>query len=201
MNDPRIGRLVILSLWLALGALRPPAALAQERPNFNVLLVTVDTLRYDRVGVLDSRHVRTPRMDGLARASLSFTRAFAHNPVTLASHANILTGATPLLHGISDNTGFKLGGRFLTIPEHLRRHSRCSAQSILPHLPTLQSSAGWQVPQDQSRARGSGKQSAAPRHRREGQARQVHHHCQERIHGAARGGIGAPGKPRQEVKF
>jgi arylsulfatase A-like enzyme/Tfp pilus assembly protein PilF len=97
-----------------------PGAGAAPPPPFNVLLITVDTLRYDRVGFLDPRHVRTPNMDALAARSLVFTRAFAHNPVTLPSHANILTGATPLYHGISDNTGFKLDKKFLTIPQYLR---------------------------------------------------------------------------------
>ena len=64
------------------------------------------------------------------RGSLVFTRAFAHNPVTLPSHANILTGATPLYHGISDNTGFKLDKKFLTIPQYLRRHGYQTAAFI-----------------------------------------------------------------------
>jgi arylsulfatase A-like enzyme/tetratricopeptide (TPR) repeat protein len=98
--------------------------------DLNVLLITVDTLRYDRVGFLDPRHARTPHMDGLARRSLVFTRAFAHNPVTLPSHANILTGATPLHHGISDNTGFRLDGRFMTIPQYLRRREYRTAAFI-----------------------------------------------------------------------
>jgi arylsulfatase A-like enzyme/Flp pilus assembly protein TadD len=104
---------------------------AQSRePAFNVLLITVDTLRFDRVGILDSRHVKTPNMDALAASSLVFTRAFAHNPVTLPSHANILTGATPLFHGISDNTGFKLDKRFLTLPQYLKSHGYRTAAFI-----------------------------------------------------------------------
>jgi len=97
-----------------------PRPAAVHGPDVNVLLITIDTLRYDRVGFLDSRHVKTPNLDALARASLVFTRAFAHNPVTLPSHANILTGATSLYHGVSDNTGFKLDKKFLTIPQYLR---------------------------------------------------------------------------------
>lgn len=110
----------VFILIIAIPLLFPGAAASPASP-FNVLLVTVDTLRYDRVGILDPRHVKTPNMDALAARSLVFTRAFAHNPVTLPSHANILTGATSLYHGISDNTGFKLDKRFLTLPQHLRR--------------------------------------------------------------------------------
>jgi arylsulfatase A-like enzyme/Tfp pilus assembly protein PilF len=110
----------VFILIMAVPLLFPGAAESQP-PAFNVLLITIDTLRYDRVGFLDSRHVRTPNMDALAARSLVFTRAFAHNPVTLPSHTNILTGATALYHGVSDNTGFKLDKRFLTIPQYLRR--------------------------------------------------------------------------------
>ncbi|MCU0236637.1 MAG: sulfatase-like hydrolase/transferase [Acidobacteria bacterium] len=96
----------------------------------HVLLVTIDTLRYDRISALDPRHVRTPNIDALAARSLVFRRAFAHNPVTLPSHANILTGATPLLHGVSDNTGFKLDRKFLTIPEYLHLHGYRTAAFV-----------------------------------------------------------------------
>jgi arylsulfatase A-like enzyme/Flp pilus assembly protein TadD len=101
-----------------------------REPAFNVLLITIDTLRFDRVGFLDSRHVKTPNLDSLAKRSLVFTRAFAHNPVTLPSHVNILTGATPLFHGISDNTGFKLDKKFLTLPQYLRRNGYRTAAFI-----------------------------------------------------------------------
>jgi arylsulfatase A-like enzyme/Flp pilus assembly protein TadD len=112
----------LLFLLAAAGNELFPLQGQKRLPPFNVLLITVDTLRFDRVGFLDPRHVKTPNMDGLAAQSLVFNRAFAHNPVTLASHANILTGATPLFHGISDNTGFKLDKKFLTIPQYLRNH-------------------------------------------------------------------------------
>ena len=89
-------------------------------PDLNVLLITVDTLRYDRISFFVDDHVATPRMDALAERSAVFHRAFAHNPVTLPSHVNILTGTTPLFHGISDNPGFKLEGSAVTLAEHLK---------------------------------------------------------------------------------
>jgi arylsulfatase A-like enzyme/cytochrome c-type biogenesis protein CcmH/NrfG len=49
-----------------------------------------------------------------------FTHAYAHNPLTRPSHTNILTGTTPLYHGVTDNAGFKLESRYLTIAEYLR---------------------------------------------------------------------------------
>ncbi|MCK5057008.1 MAG: sulfatase-like hydrolase/transferase [Candidatus Aminicenantes bacterium] len=87
----------------------------------NVLLITIDTLRYDRLSLYSNKYVKTPNIDRLAKESFVFDRAFAHNPVTLPSHTNILTGTTPLYHGISDNTGFRLEERFITIAELLKK--------------------------------------------------------------------------------
>ena len=88
--------------------------------DFNVLLITIDTWRYDRLGVLSSRYVKTPRLDGFAEKSFVFRRAFAHNPVTLPSHVNILTGTTSLYHGIADNSGFVLEDKFFSLAEYMK---------------------------------------------------------------------------------
>jgi tetratricopeptide (TPR) repeat protein len=56
----------------------------------------------------------------LASKGILFERAFAHNPTTLPSHANILLGTTPLYHGVHDNSKFKVADDFLTLAEHLK---------------------------------------------------------------------------------
>ncbi len=91
---------------------------AQKDPN--ILLITIDTLRYDRIGVYSDKYVKTPHIDRLAAESVIFKWAFAHNPLTLPSHVNILTGTTPVYHGISDNPGFFLDQSFLTLAEYLK---------------------------------------------------------------------------------
>jgi arylsulfatase A-like enzyme/Tfp pilus assembly protein PilF len=72
------------------------------------------------LSLYSTKYARTPHIDKLGRSAFVFTRAFAHNPVTLPSHINILTGVTPLYHGVSDNTGFRLEERFLTSAEMLK---------------------------------------------------------------------------------
>ncbi len=96
----------------------------------NVLLITIDTLRYDRVSILSDKYVKTPYIDGLARLSVNFTTAYAHNPLTRPSHTNIMTGTTPLYHGVSDNPGFKLESRYLTLAEYLKDRSYRTAAFI-----------------------------------------------------------------------
>ena len=112
-------RVKALMVVLAILSSTYSASASLKEPN--ILLVTIDTLRYDRLGVYSDEHVRTPNIDKIASQSWVFDWAFAHNPVTLPSHANILTGVTPVYHGISDNPGFVLGDGFLTLAELLKK--------------------------------------------------------------------------------
>src|ERR1700709_1119973 len=73
---------------------------AQARPS--VLLITLDTTRADRMGFLGSARGLTPALDALARTGTVFTRAYAQAPITTVSHATILTGTYPPLHGVDD---------------------------------------------------------------------------------------------------
>jgi len=108
---------------LFLGMVLVPLSLAkiesrEERPN--VLLITIDTLRPDRLSSYSDKHLKTPNIDRLALNGIVFTKAFAHTPMTLPSHANILLGTTPLYHGVHDNSHFKIHDEFLTLAEHLK---------------------------------------------------------------------------------
>ncbi len=94
----------------------------QGQGKKNILLITIDTLRYDRLSIYNDKFVKTPNIDNLAKKGAVFERAFAHTPITLPSHANILTGTTPLYHGISDNNRFRLDDKFLTLAEHLKKN-------------------------------------------------------------------------------
>jgi tetratricopeptide (TPR) repeat protein len=115
---PRLRRLGPLAIGLAALYCCGRPARSTARPN--LLLITVDTLRADRVGFYSDRHVRTPNMDGLAARGVVFTRAFSHCTTTLAAHADILLGGTPLYHGVHDNANFVVGEEFLTLAEHLK---------------------------------------------------------------------------------
>jgi arylsulfatase A-like enzyme/Flp pilus assembly protein TadD len=108
----------LLVVGLIFGA--PLGAAAASPKEANVLLVTIDTLRYDRIGILSDKYVKTPNLDDFARRAVIFDRAYAHTPLTRPSHTNILTGTTPLYHGVSDNPGFKLESRYQTLAEFLQ---------------------------------------------------------------------------------
>jgi choline-sulfatase len=65
----------------------------------NLLIVTIDTLRADRVGAYGYARARTPSLDGIAARGVRFDRAFATAPITLPSHASLMTGRYPPSHG------------------------------------------------------------------------------------------------------
>jgi arylsulfatase A-like enzyme/Flp pilus assembly protein TadD len=108
------------------------SSLALERTsgNLNVLLITIDTLRPDRLSCYSPKYVKTPRIDALASRGLLFTRAFAHTPNTLPSHANILLGLTPLVHGVHDNAKFRVADDFVTLAEYLKERGYATAAFI-----------------------------------------------------------------------
>ena len=86
----------------------------------NVLLITVDTLRADRVSCYDDSFLKTPGIDSLADQGVTFLRAFANTSMTLPSHANILLGVSPLYHGVHENQHFVVRPNFLTLAELLK---------------------------------------------------------------------------------
>src|SRR6478672_9401347 len=86
--------LLLLNACGQSGPTHPPLAGGSLR-GWNVLLVTIDTLRADRVGAYGSSLGLTPTLDRLAGEGVRFANAFAHVPLTLPSHATILTAAYP----------------------------------------------------------------------------------------------------------
>ncbi|NOT28916.1 MAG: sulfatase [Planctomycetes bacterium] len=69
----------------------------------NVLLISIDTLRPDRLGCYGHERETSPTLDGLAKAGVLFTDVTAASPWTLPSHASILTGRYPSRHGVKDH--------------------------------------------------------------------------------------------------
>lgn len=95
----------------------------------NILLITIDTLRADRLGCYGSP-VKTPNIDQLARQGTVFTRVFASAPTTLPSHTTLLLGTTPLHHGVHDNFNFIVDRKFLTLAEHLKDYGYATAAFV-----------------------------------------------------------------------
>jgi arylsulfatase A-like enzyme/Flp pilus assembly protein TadD len=112
LSFPVLGLLVVLMVGGAVAS----AAAAET----NLLIVTIDTLRPDRLSCYDKRFAATPAIDALAARGALFERAFAHDPITLPSHANIFLGLTPPAHGVTENSKTRVGLDFLTMAEYLK---------------------------------------------------------------------------------
>lgn len=113
--------------WLPLVAVLALASCGGERAPLagepaGVLLVTLDTTRADRLGAYGAPGARTPVFDRLAAEGVLFEQALAPAPITLPSHASLLTGVYPVAHGVRDNGVFALSPRAILLSEVLRRH-------------------------------------------------------------------------------
>jgi arylsulfatase A-like enzyme/tetratricopeptide (TPR) repeat protein len=91
-----------------------------SRDRLNLVIVTLDTTRADRIGAYGARDVETPAIDHLADEGVLFEQAVSAAPLTLPAHSSIFTGRFPPEHGVRDNGGFFLGADQTTLAELLK---------------------------------------------------------------------------------
>jgi arylsulfatase A-like enzyme/lipoprotein NlpI len=104
---------------LAAGVVAAFAVLVPCRAE-NVLLISIDTLRADRLSCYGYTANATPQLDRWAREGVLFSRAYTACPLTLPAHATVLTGTYPLYHGVRDNVGHRLPESAVTAAELFR---------------------------------------------------------------------------------
>jgi arylsulfatase A-like enzyme/tetratricopeptide (TPR) repeat protein len=97
--------------------------------SFNVLLITLDTTRADHLGCYGYQPAKTPHLDGLAREGIRFARAYCPAPLTLPSHASIMTGLYPVTHGVRNN-GHDLPSGIRTLAEILKGRGYSTAAFV-----------------------------------------------------------------------
>jgi arylsulfatase A-like enzyme len=126
---------VVLLLVLAVCCRRAP------RPTpYNVLLISLDTVRQDVLGCY-GRHPRhaptvspSPALDQLARDGVQMVDAYAPSSWTLPSHLSLMTGQPPLVHGVETEVG-TLDPSIPTLAEILKRHGyRTAGVYSAPYL-------------------------------------------------------------------
>ena len=96
----------------------------------NLVLVTIDTLRADRLGCYGYRAGETPNLDQLAKRGAVFENAVTHTPLTAPSHASIFTGLYPTAHQVRDTGGFVLGAAHATLAQILQQRGWDTAAFI-----------------------------------------------------------------------
>ena len=108
--------------WRALGPAAPSGP--------NLLLITIDTLRADRVGAYGAATAATPVLDALAGRGVRFDEAQTAVPLTGPSHATILTGQYPPTHGVRGNVVFTLGDQYPTLATLVKRRGYRTAAFV-----------------------------------------------------------------------
>jgi choline-sulfatase len=112
----RLGALLLLPLLLATTSAAGGCSLGPER----VILVTIDTLRADRLGCYGREGARTTTLDGIAAQGVRFEAALSPAPLTLPSHASLMTALDPPDHGVRHNSVFRLEADLPTLAERMR---------------------------------------------------------------------------------
>ena len=102
--------------------------------GWNVLLVSIDTLRADRVGCYGHAEAATPTLDALAAGGVRCNYAIAPVPVTLPSHASLLTGLNPHRHGARSNGVFRVEAEQVTLAELLKARGYRTGAIISAHV-------------------------------------------------------------------
>jgi choline-sulfatase len=108
------------------GSARPRS---DDRSITPVILVSVDTLRADRLGCYGNRTLRTPHIDAMAQGGTLFFQIDAQVPMTLPSHASLLTSTYPFANGVEEN-GEQLGPGAVTLATVLRARGYHTAAFI-----------------------------------------------------------------------
>jgi arylsulfatase A-like enzyme/Tfp pilus assembly protein PilF len=115
------------SLFALLVLLATAPVVSAQSPN--VVFVTMDTMRADRMGFLGSTRGLTPHLDALARQGVVFERAYSQVPITTASHATLLSGTYPQFHRVTD-FGIPLPEKLPYLPALLKDRGYATAAFV-----------------------------------------------------------------------
>jgi len=99
-------------------------------PEAPVILISIDTLRADRLPAYGYGRGATPHIDALANAGVLFEEAISHCPLTLPAHASLLSGLLPPRHGVRDNVGYRLKDEHRTLATRFRAAGRPTGAAV-----------------------------------------------------------------------
>ena len=118
-----------LAIWATLFGVQPGWTQNPANPQWNLLLISIDTLRADHVGAYSHTGSVTPVLDRLAREGVLFEQVFTSVPLTLPAHTSLFTSAYPSTNGVHDN-GEALASSVPTLAEQVQAHGIQTAAFI-----------------------------------------------------------------------
>ena len=108
---------------------------SKERfPNAPVILISIDTLRADHLPDYGYKGVETPSLQALRKDAILYDNAYSHVPLTLPSHAALLTGLLPFENGVRDNVGFRLSSKHPTLASLLKAQGYATGAAVSTYL-------------------------------------------------------------------
>lgn len=120
------GRAATSSTGTPIGTL--PGGVDQDA--LNVLVITLDTTRWDRLGAYGDHTAQTPNLDRLASEGVLFEQAITSVPLTLPAHSTLFTGKLPPRHGVRDNGGYVLDPKHTTMAARLKASGRATGAFV-----------------------------------------------------------------------
>jgi len=142
MNRHLSRALVALALtaWLAgCGDGKIPAF-----PNAPVVLISIDTLRADRLPAYGYTKVDTPYLDRFRKDAWLFENAYSPCPMTFPSHVTMLAGLLPQEHGVRNNVGYVFDGSVHpTLPSLLKAHGYATGAAVSSYVLRADTGLAW----------------------------------------------------------
>jgi arylsulfatase A-like enzyme/tetratricopeptide (TPR) repeat protein len=121
---------VVIGAGLAYLTIFTGRAPVKRVPQANVLLITLDTTRADRIGCYGYDKAGTPNLDSLAGNGVRFENVYCPVPLTLPSHCSIMTGTYPFSHHVHNNGSYELGPDELTLAEAMKDRGMATAAFV-----------------------------------------------------------------------
>jgi type IV pilus biogenesis/stability protein PilW len=115
--------IIICFLSIFFEGMAMPMGSKPKQPDYNLLLITIDTLRADHLGCYGYQSIKTPNIDKLASEGVLFSQTITPVPITLPSHSSIMTGLYPVQHGVRNNGNFFLSPEMKTLAELMKDHN------------------------------------------------------------------------------
>ncbi len=133
------GRLFSVLTFLSLAAVSMASCQRKKNPllfpGAPVILISIDTLRADRLPAYGYANVKTPHLDSFLADAWFFENAYSPCPMTLPSHVTMLTGKLPPEHGVRNNSGFVFDGTGqLSLPQLLRQQGYATGAAVSTYV-------------------------------------------------------------------
>ena len=113
---------------------RPGTESAPVHRNAPIVVISVDTLRADRLGAYGAAEPATPHLDALRSESILFADATSPCPLTLPAHVSLLSGLLPPDHGVRDNVGYRVAPDRPWLPRALKQQGYATGAAVSAHV-------------------------------------------------------------------